>query len=133
MRDWEVKLTPAVAENLRRRRTGRVGPCWYIDERYIRVRGRWQYIYRTIDRDGALVGVILSEPRSLAAARAFFRSAKAVTGVTDRVSTDGHDAYPRAIRTEPGKYARHRRAAISLTDFSRTIAVSGVGVNRCLD
>src|SRR5271166_1086204 len=52
---------------------------------------------------------MLSEHRDLAAARAFFRSAKAVTGVSpDRVTTDGHDAYPRAIRTELGKYVRHR-------------------------
>src|SRR4029079_369257 len=43
------------------------------------------------------------------AAQAFFRSAKAVTGVTpDRVTTDGHDSYPRAIRTELGKDVRHR-------------------------
>jgi hypothetical protein len=35
--------------------------------------------------------------------------AKAVTGVTpDRVTTDGHDAYPRAIRMELGKPVRHR-------------------------
>jgi putative transposase len=33
VRDWEVKLTPALAENLRRRRKGRVGPSWYVDER----------------------------------------------------------------------------------------------------
>jgi putative transposase len=40
------------------------------------------------------------------AARAFFRSAKAVTGITpDRVTTDGHDSYPRAIRTELGRGA----------------------------
>src|SRR4051794_16391920 len=43
------------------------------------------------------------------AAQAFFRSAEAVTGVTpDRVTTDGHDSYPRAIRTELGKGVRHR-------------------------
>jgi putative transposase len=73
------------------------------------VRGRWRYLYRAIDRDGALVDVMLSEHRDLAAARAFFRSAKAVTGVTpDRVTTGGHDAYPSAIRTELGKQVRHR-------------------------
>jgi putative transposase len=109
VRDWEAKLTPTLAENLRRRRRGRVGPSWHVDETYIRVRGRWRYLYRAIDRDGALVDVMLSEHRDLAAARAFFRSAKAVTGVTpDRVTTDGHDAYPRAIRIELGKHVRHR-------------------------
>ena len=86
-----------------------MAPSWYVDGTYIRVRGRWRYLYRAIDRDGALVDVRLSEHGDLAAARAFFRSAKAVTGVTpDRVTTDGHDAYPRAIRTELGKQVRHR-------------------------
>jgi hypothetical protein len=67
------------------------------------VHGDGKYLYRAIDRDGALVDVMLSEHRNLAAAKGFFRSAKAVTGVIpDRVTTDGHDAYPRAIRTELG-------------------------------
>ena len=109
VRDWEARLTPALAEHLRRRRKGGVGRSWYVDETYIRVRGQWRYLYRAIDRDGALVDVMLSEHRDLAAAKAFFRSAKTVTGVTpDRVTTDGHDAYPRAIRTELGNHVRHR-------------------------
>ena len=77
VRDWEAKLTPALAENLRRRRKGKVGRSWYVDETYIRVRGGWRYLYRAIDRAGALVDVMLSERRDLAAAQAFFRSAKA--------------------------------------------------------
>ena len=76
---------------------------------YIRVHGDWKYLYRAIDRDGALVDVMLSEHRNLAAAKRFFRSAKTVTGVIrDRVTTDGHDAYPQAIRTELGGRVRHR-------------------------
>src|SRR5215472_10465225 len=109
VRDWEAKLTPALAEELRRSRKGKVGRSWYLDETYIRVLGQWKYLYRAIDRDGALVDVMLSEHRNLAAAKRFFRSAKAVTGVIpDRVTTDGHDAYPRAIRTELGGHVRHR-------------------------
>ena len=57
-----------------------------LDETYIRVHG--QYLYRVIDRDGALVDVMLSEHRNLAAAKRFFRSAEAVTGVIpDRATT----------------------------------------------
>jgi transposase-like protein len=86
-----------------------VGRSWYIDETYIRVRGECRYLYRAIDRDGAVVDVMLIEHRDLAAVTAFFRSAKTVTGVTpDRVTTDGHDAYPRAIRTEFWRQVRHR-------------------------
>src|SRR5262249_9225161 len=81
----------------------------YIDETYIRVHGQWKYLYRAIDRDGVLVDVMLSEHRDLAAAKRFFRSAKAVTGVIpDWVTTDGHDAYRQAIRTELGSRVRHR-------------------------
>jgi hypothetical protein len=36
VRDWEAKLTPALADELRRRRRGKVGPSWYVDETYIR-------------------------------------------------------------------------------------------------
>ena len=109
VRDWEAKLTPALAEALRHRRKGRVGRSWHVDETYIRVAGRWCYVYRAIDSTGALVDVLFSERRDMKAARAFFRSAKAVTGTTpDRVTTDGHDSYPRAIRTELGKGVRHR-------------------------
>jgi putative transposase len=101
VRDWEAKLTPALAEDLRRRRTGKVGRSWYVDETYIRVHGDWKYLYRAIDRDGALVDVMLSEHRNLAAAKRFFRSAKAATDVIpDRVTTDGHDAYPQAILSD---------------------------------
>jgi putative transposase len=68
---------------------------------YLRVGGRWCYLYRAVDRHGNLVDVMPSERRDLKAARAFFRSAKTVTGVVPaRVTTDGHDGYPGAIRSE---------------------------------
>jgi putative transposase len=73
-----------------------------------RFRGHRKYLNRAIDRDGALVDVMLSEHCNLAAAKRLFRSAKAVTcAIPDRVTTDGHDAYPQAIRTELGSRVRH--------------------------
>jgi putative transposase len=45
----------------------------------------------------------------MATAKAFFRSTRAVTGVTPaRVTTDGHVSYPRAIRTELDAGVKHR-------------------------
>src|SRR4051812_25580592 len=109
VREWEAKLTPALAEDLRWRRRGQVGRSWYVDETYLKVHGRWCYLYRAIDRNGNLVDVLFSEHRDMAASQAFFHYAQAVTGITpDRVTTDGHDSYPRAIRTELGKDVRHR-------------------------
>ena len=111
VRDWETKLSPALAENLRRRRQGKAGQSWHVDETYIKVHGEWRYLYRAIDRSGALVDVMFSEHRDMAAAKAFFESAKMVPGNTpDRVTTDGHNSYPRAIRTVLGTGVRHRNS-----------------------
>jgi putative transposase len=82
VRDWEAKLTPALAEALRRRRRGKVSKSWCVDETYIKVHGHWRYLYRAIDRNGALVDVMFREHRDMAPAKAFFQSAKTVTDVT---------------------------------------------------
>src|SRR3712207_1811784 len=115
VRAWEARLAPALADELRRRRRGGGGARgrhWHVDETYLKVRGRWAYLYRAIDREGPLVDTMLSERRDMAAARAFFRSARSVTGqVPDRVTTDGHGSYPRAIRTTLGRRVAHRTNA----------------------
>jgi putative transposase len=109
VRDWETKLTPLLTEALRKKRLGAVRDSWYVDETYVRVQGQWQYLYRAIDQDGNLVDVRLSDTRDLTAAEAFFRSARTVTGVMpDRITTDGHNAYPRAIRNVFGHQVAHR-------------------------
>ena len=64
-------------------------------------------LYRAIDRDGNPIDARLSEHRDRQAAKAFFRSARATMGFRpDRVTTDGHGSYPRAIRTVLGKTSR---------------------------
>jgi hypothetical protein len=132
VRDWEIKLAPGLAESLRWRRRGKAGCSWCVDETYIKVHSQWRYLYRAIDRLGALVDVMFSEHRDMAAAKAFSESAKMVTGVTpDRVTTDGHDRYSRAIRTVLGKVYGIATASISITDWSKIIAASKVAMVRC--
>src|SRR5436190_22873564 len=132
VRDWEAKLTPALAEALRRRRRGTVGRSWYVDETYLKVQGRWCYLYRAIDRNGNLVDVLFSEHRDMAAAQEFFRSAQAVTGITpDRVTTDGHDSYPRAIRTTLGKRVRHRCSRYLNNRLEQDHAASKAATDPC--
>jgi transposase-like protein len=55
---------------------------------------------------------MLSEHRDMTAAQAFFRSAKAATGITpDRVTTDGHRSYPRAIHSTLSRRVVHWTSA----------------------
>ena len=115
VRDWETKLLPLMGDALRKRRHGSQrgsGVSWHVDETYLKVRGHWCYLYRAIDRDGNLIDAMLSEHRDMKAAKAFFRSARATMGFRpDRVTTDGHGSYPRAIRSVLGKAVRHRTSA----------------------
>jgi hypothetical protein len=60
---------------------------------YIEVQGRWCYLYRAVDRHGALADVRPSETRDMEAAKAFFRSAKVVTGV---IAARVHHTHPMA-------------------------------------
>src|ERR1700739_2686970 len=83
IRRWEAKLLPVMGEALRNRRRGlerHAGQSWYADETYLKVHGRWCYLYRAIDRDGNLVDTMLSSTRDMKAAQRFFRSARAVAG-----------------------------------------------------
>lgn len=62
-----------------------------MDETYLKVRGKWCYLYRAIDTDGNLVDSQLSEKRDMDAARRFFEHALAAVGHTpQQIMTDGH-------------------------------------------
>ena len=132
VRDWEAKLTPRLAEELRRRRRGRVGKSWYVDETYLRVGGRWCYLYRAIDRDGNLVDVLLSERRDLKArgrtsARPRWRPAWCPPGSRPT----GMTAIPLPSAASWGRMCGTGPAPTSTTVSSRTTAASRAGTGRC--
>jgi putative transposase len=109
VRDWEARFAPLLADCLRAKRRGTAGIKWHADETYVKVNGVWCYLYRAIDRDGNLVDARLSRTRDMDAAQRFFRQALALAGdAPAQVTTDGHDAYPRAIRETLGPAVQHR-------------------------
>jgi transposase-like protein len=117
VREWEAKLAPVLAGELRQRRWGKGGARshqWHVDETYLKGHGRWCYLYRAIDRDGQLVDTMLSEHRDMTAAQAFFLSAKSVTGMTPAMSPRTATA-PTAgdpLDTRPERCPPHQRLQI---------------------
>jgi len=65
-----------------------VGGRWFVDETYVKVAGRWRYVYRAVDEHGQVVDVYVSPRRDLVAARRFFTRAITAHGVPDEVVTD---------------------------------------------
>src|SRR5262249_16369937 len=111
VREWEAQFTPLLSEMLRKHRRGRIGPSWDIDETYIKMKRRWTYLYRAIDRDGNPLDGLLSHKPHTPATQTLFPSppTPTVTGSGPaRVTTDGHDAYPGAITGELGEEVSHR-------------------------
>jgi len=49
-----------------------VGTSWRVDETYIKIRGRWSYLYRAVDKRGLTVDFLLSQYRDITAAKRFF-------------------------------------------------------------
>ena len=75
------------------------GASWRVDETYVKVRRKWVYLYRAVDRAGNTVDFRLSPRRDVAAAKTFFRKAIKGQGSGPRtVTLDGYAASHRAVR-----------------------------------
>jgi transposase-like protein len=104
---WVLRFTPLLADAARPCRH-RVGDRWQVDETYVRVAGRWRYVYRAIDQSGQVIDVFVSARRDAKAARRFFERAIGATKVTPtEVTTDQAPAYP-AVLEELLPAAWHR-------------------------
>ena len=68
-----------------------------MDETYVKVAGRWVYLYRAIDQFGQVIDVRGSEKRDLVATRRFFTHALEHSPPPAEVSTDRAAAYPRVL------------------------------------
>ncbi len=85
---WIVCYSPELLEQLNQRKRAVTGR-WHMDETYIKVRGRWMYLYRAIDSNGDTVKFWFSERRNLAAAKQFLRKALKRHGRPKRIVIDG--------------------------------------------
>jgi transposase-like protein len=68
---WVQTFTSEFIDSARPSRHS-TGDRWFVDETYVKVAGRWTYLYRAIDQHGQVMDVLVSERRDAAAARAFF-------------------------------------------------------------
>jgi putative transposase len=69
---WCNKFGPAYSRKLKRRHQG-FGDTFYIDEVFVKIRGKQHYMWRAVDPDGEVVDVFLQTRRNGAAAKRFFK------------------------------------------------------------
>ena len=87
------------------------GDRWCVDETYVKVAGRWVYLYRAIDQFGQVIDVLVSAKQDRVATRRFFTRALEHGSRPSEVSTDRTPAYPRVSMS----YCRPRAMSPSST------------------
>jgi IS6 family transposase len=93
---WVQRFTPLFADGARPCRHA-AGDRWFVDETYVKVAGRWRYLYRAVDQFGQVIDVLLSEHRDTAAARRFFIRALRHGPTPVEVTTDKAGPYLRVL------------------------------------
>jgi len=93
---WVQHYVPEL-EKLWRHYARPAGTSWRVDETYIKVCGRWTYLYRAVDKQGLTVDFLLSEHRDIAAARRFFTRAVERHGTPKTITLDGYPATHAAV------------------------------------
>ena len=73
IRPWCQRFGPVYARRLRRRR-GRMGDTWHLDEVFVTIQGRQQYLWRAVDEDGDVLDILVPSHRNRRAAVRFFRT-----------------------------------------------------------
>ena len=92
IRIWCMKFGPTYARSLRRKQ-GRHGDIWHVDELFITIRGERRYLWRAVDQDGDVIDILVTKRRDRRAAKRFFLRALKHQGrlpwqlVTDRLGS----------------------------------------------
>lgn len=72
IRQWCLKFTPSYAKSLKKRQ-GKLGDQWFLDEVFIKINGKQHYLWRAVDQDGCELDMLVTKKRDRKAATKFFK------------------------------------------------------------
>lgn len=111
---WVMAYAPEINKRCRQH-LKTTTDSWKVDETYIKIQGKWKYLYRAIDKEGNTIDFLLCAKRDASSATRFLQKAlKRWHSVNPRViNTDQDKAYTKAIEdlTESGSLSestKHR-------------------------
>lgn len=93
---WVICFSPKLLEHFNRKKRP-VTRKWNVDETYIKVKGEWFYLYRTIDSNGDKVEFYFSKKRNLTVAKRFIRKALFRHSRPVRINIDSSQTYRMTI------------------------------------
>ena len=84
---WVYKFSKLIEKKVRSLKKD-VSKSWRMDETYIRLNGKWVYLYRAVDKYGNTIDFLLRAKRDAAAAKAFFKKAIKNNERPEKVTVD---------------------------------------------
>ena len=108
---WVTHYSPLLLNEFRKKKR-KSGDRWRLDENYLKVKGKWKYYYRTVDRDGETVDFLLTARRDKKAALRFLTKAIGNNGKPSLINIDKSGANTAAIKqynTDNGKRVKIRK------------------------
>ena len=109
---WIQAYAPEIEKRIRPHLRSSNG-LWRVDETYVKVKGRWTYLYRAVDSHGQTIDFLLSAKRDAEAAKRFFRKALGQPHTVNprTITVDKNPAYPCAVEQmkEDGELWRRSR------------------------
>jgi putative transposase len=84
---WVIRFAPLIDQAVRKHKKPS-GKSWRMDETYIKLNGKWVYLYRAVDSCGNTIEFLLRKYRDGIAAKAFFRKAFKNNGIPDKVAIE---------------------------------------------
>lgn len=108
---WILKITPffnKIAIQYKKP----VNQFWHLDETYIKIKGKWHYLYRAIDSDNKTVDFLLTKRRDMQAARRFFKNAISKHACPIKVTIDKSGANKKAVESFNVGFTRYKPITI---------------------
>jgi len=98
IRFWCQKFGPGYACSIRKKQ-GRLGDIWHVDELFVKIQGEQLYLWRAVDQDGDVLDILVTKRRKKQAAKRFFRKVLKGQGKAPwQLITDRLRSYPAAHR-----------------------------------
>ena len=98
VQEWVVKYTKLFEKNIHKKKRN-TDKSWRMDETYIKVKGKWKYLYRAVDKYGNTIDFLLTAKRNTKAALRFLNRAIKNNGMPEKITIDGSDANNAAIES----------------------------------
>jgi transposase-like protein len=93
---WVMRFVSLIDRRVRQRKKP-INGSWRMDETYIKLNGKWVYLYRAVDKFGDTIDFLLRSKRDAIAAKAFFRKAFKEQGRPEKITIDKSKSNKAAI------------------------------------